>query len=117
VLGRVGCRGVARFGTDCLGRVGSGRACWIGVVPAAVILGVHTREKPLAAADLDDLAARTAGYSGADLTAVCREVATFAVRAVADAYPGPEANEHTDEVSLSPAHFEAALETVEPSLG
>jgi len=82
------------------------------------ILDVHTRSKPLAdGVDLDDLAARTAGYSGADLAAVCREAAMLAVRAVADAYPGPEANDHADEVSLSPAHFEGALETVEPSLG
>jgi len=41
----------------------------------------------------------------------------LAVRAVADAYPGPEANDHADEVSLSADHFEAALEAVEPSLG
>jgi len=81
------------------------------------ILDVHTRSKPLAGGiDLDDLAARTAGYSGADLAAVCREAAMLAVRAVADAYPGPEANEHADEVSLSAAHFEAALDGVSPSL-
>ena len=82
------------------------------------ILAVHTREKPLADdVVLDDLAARTAGYSGADLAAVCREAAMLAVRAVADAYPGPEANDHADEVSLTAEQFEAALETVEPSLG
>jgi len=81
------------------------------------ILGVHTRSKPLAdGVDLDDLAARTDGYSGADLAAVCREAAMLAVRAVADAYPGPEANEHADDVSLTADHFEAALESVSPSL-
>jgi len=81
------------------------------------ILAVHTREKPLAAdVDLDAIAVRTAGYSGADLAAVCREAAMRAVRAVADAYPGAEANEHADEVTLTAAHFDAALEAVSPSL-
>ena len=81
------------------------------------ILRVHTREKPLAAdVDLDGVAARTAGYSGADLAAVCREAAMQAVRAVADAYPGAEANDHADEVSLTAAQFESALDAVSPSL-
>ncbi|GAB6861777.1 AAA family ATPase [Haloplanus litoreus] len=82
------------------------------------ILDVHTRAKPLADdVDLDDVAARTDGYSGADLAAVCREAAMLAVRSVADAYPGAEANEHTDEVALTAAHFETALDAVAPSLG
>jgi len=81
------------------------------------ILDVHTRAKPLTDdVDLDDLAARTAGYSGADLAAVCREAAMLAVRAVADAYPGPKANDHADEVRLDAADFEAALDAVAPSL-
>ncbi|WP_251342881.1 AAA family ATPase [Haloplanus halophilus] len=81
------------------------------------ILDVHTRRKPLAEdVDLDAVAARTAGYSGADLAAVCREAAMLAVRAVADAYPGADANDHADEVSLTAADFDAALEAVAPSL-
>ena len=81
------------------------------------ILGVHTRRKPLADdVDLDDLAARTAGYSGADIAAVCREAAVRAVRSVADAYPAAEANDHADEVRLTATDFEAGLEVVSPSL-
>jgi len=81
------------------------------------ILDVHTHAKPLAEdVDLDDLAGRTVDYSGADLAAVCREAAMLAVRAVADAYPGAEANDHADEVELDAADFEAALDAVTPSL-
>ncbi|MFB6302592.1 MAG: AAA family ATPase [Haloferacaceae archaeon] len=81
------------------------------------ILAVHTRDKPLAdGVDLDALAARTGGYSGADLAAVCREAATRAVREVADRYAGEAANEHADEVVVRPEHFEAALDAVAPSL-
>jgi transitional endoplasmic reticulum ATPase len=81
------------------------------------ILGVHTDGKPLAAdVDLDDVARRTDGYSGADLAGVCREAAVQAVRTVAESYSGAAANDHADEVALTAAHFEAALGSVSPSL-
>ena len=81
------------------------------------ILEVHTRDKPLAEnVDLDELARRTDGYSGADLAGLCREAAVRAVRTVADDYSGPAANDHADELSVTAAHFEAALDTVSPSL-
>jgi transitional endoplasmic reticulum ATPase len=81
------------------------------------ILAVHTEGKPLAPeVDLDSVAAATESYSGADLAAVCREAAVLAIREVADRYEGPEANEHADEVSVTPDHFDAALASVEPSL-
>jgi transitional endoplasmic reticulum ATPase len=81
------------------------------------ILAVHTEDKPLADdVDLDALAAATESYSGADLAAVCREAAVLAIREVADRYEGREANEHADEVSVTPAQFDAALASVEPSL-
>ncbi|MFB6096050.1 MAG: AAA family ATPase [Haloferacaceae archaeon] len=80
------------------------------------VLAVHTREAPLAAdVDLDEVAARTAGYSGADLAAVCREAAMRAVNDVASRY-GEDANAHADEVEVTAADFEAALEAVAPSL-
>ena len=83
------------------------------------ILGVHTRDKPLADdVDLDELAGQLEGYSGADLTAICREAAMSAIREVADKYETPEeANEHRDEVLIRQDHFDAAVESVRPSLG
>jgi transitional endoplasmic reticulum ATPase len=45
------------------------------------ILGVHTREKPLAPdVDLNTLSKATEGFSGAELEALCREAAMLAVR-------------------------------------
>ncbi|MFB6122576.1 MAG: AAA family ATPase [Haloferacaceae archaeon] len=81
------------------------------------ILDVHTRETPLADdVDVDGLVARTDGYTGADLEAVCREAALRAVEDVAERYPGPEANAHADEVVVRAEHFRAALDVVPPSV-
>jgi transitional endoplasmic reticulum ATPase len=81
------------------------------------IFAVHTREKPVADdVDLDALAERTAGYSGADVAAVCREAAMYAIREVAGKYEGPAANDHADEVELRAEHFEDALASVGPTL-
>ncbi|WP_318569655.1 AAA family ATPase [Salinigranum marinum] len=80
------------------------------------ILGVHTREKPLADdVDLDSLAERTTGFSGADLQALCREAAVRAVTLVAERYDGPAANEHADELVIGAEEFEAAFSAVAPA--
>jgi len=44
------------------------------------ILKIHARGMPLKGVDLADLAKITAGYSGADLEALCREAALSALR-------------------------------------
>jgi len=78
------------------------------------ILGIHTRDRPLAAdVDLDDLAERTEGYVGADLEAVCREAAQTAVR---EHVRRSDAGESTDvdEIEVTAEDFEAALESVDP---
>ncbi|MFC7019051.1 MULTISPECIES: CDC48 family AAA ATPase [Haloarcula] len=75
------------------------------------ILAVHTRQKPLAPdVSLDDLAAETAGFSGAQLEAVVREASMLAIREAA-AELGPEAaSERAEEVVVTREHFERALE-------
>jgi len=82
------------------------------------IFRVHTAGKPLGeGVDLDALAARTDGYSGADVAAICREAAMRAIREVAEATDDPaEANERADEISIGPEQFEAALDVVDSSL-
>ncbi len=76
------------------------------------IFEVHTRDRPLAD-DVDpaDLAARTDGYVGADVEAVCREAATAAVREHV-AGDGDVA-----DIVLTGHHLEAALAAVEPRGG
>ena len=44
------------------------------------VLGVHTRDKPLAGVDLGLVAAQTSGLTGADLANICNEAAIFAAR-------------------------------------
>ena len=44
------------------------------------ILKVHTRKMPLKDVDLDDLALRTDGFVGADITSLCREAGLTAYR-------------------------------------
>jgi transitional endoplasmic reticulum ATPase len=69
------------------------------------IFKVHTRKMPLADdVDLEELARRTEGYTGADIAAVCREAAILALR---------------EEFRVRPVqmkHFLEALKVVPPSL-
>ncbi|WP_048077867.1 AAA family ATPase, partial [Halorubrum sp. AJ67] len=78
------------------------------------ILDVHTREKPLVdGIDLDRLADETEGYSGAEIAALSRAAAMRAIERVADEH-GEAANDHADEVGITEADFDAALESVRP---
>ncbi|MFC5973202.1 AAA family ATPase [Halomarina salina] len=80
-----------------------------------LILSVHTEGKPLGEdIDLDELAAETEGYSGADLEALVRQASLFAIRALATDVGPEEANERADEIRISREHFEDARSKVEP---
>ena len=69
------------------------------------IFAVHTRKMPLAKdVKLEELAAKTEGYSGADIEAVCREAAMQALR------------ENINAKAVRKKHFEQALKKVGPSL-
>jgi len=80
-----------------------------------LILRVHTEGKPLGEdIDIDELAAETEGYSGADLEALVRQASLFAIRGLATDI-GPEAaNERADEIRITREHFEDARSKVEP---
>ncbi len=66
------------------------------------ILKVHTKSMPLKGVDLQRIARETENFGGADLEAVCREAAMFAIR------------ENRDKVTAK--DFEEAVKKVGPSL-
>ncbi|WP_066413648.1 CDC48 family AAA ATPase [Halorubrum aethiopicum] len=81
------------------------------------ILEVHTREKPLADdVDLDAIARKTEGYVGADLEAVAREASMNASREFIASVSREEVGESVGNVRVTMAHFEDALEEVNPSV-
>lgn len=75
------------------------------------IFRVHTRKTPLADdVNLEELARKTEGYTGADIAAVCREAAMMAIR---------ESLASSDKPSVKKVemrHFIEALKKVPPSL-
>ena len=73
------------------------------------ILDVHTRGTPLGeSVDVEELAASTAGYSGAELESLVREASMRAIREVAADIDPAKAAESADEVVVDEKHLEAA---------
>lgn len=70
------------------------------------ILKLHMRDRPAEGVDYGSLAARTQGFSGADLGHLVETAADLAIEA---------SLERGREQPLSPAHFKAALEDVRPT--
>ena len=69
-----------------------------------MILKIHTRDMPLKKVNLDKIASKMVGYTGADIEGVVREAAILALRE----------NDKAKEVTSR--HFDAALEEVTPSV-
>ncbi len=75
-----------------------------------LILAIHTRGKPLAPGiDLDKLAAATAGMTGAEIEAICRQASMLAIRAFVASQP-PTAEIKVNEFKITAEHFEQALQ-------
>ena len=69
------------------------------------ILGIHTREMPVSPeVNMDRIAARTAGFTGADLENLVRRAGLFALR------------EDMESQEVSREHFEKALQQSNPSV-
>ncbi len=80
------------------------------------IFKIHTRDKPLAKdVDLEELAKRTEGYTGADIASLVNTAALIALREHVEKYKDPkEAIKHKGELKITMKHFEKAFEKVKP---
>jgi transitional endoplasmic reticulum ATPase len=68
------------------------------------IFRIHTKNMPLKGVDLNKLAEKTEGYSGADIESVCREAGLNAIR------------EDMNSKEVKKKHFDDALKKVKPSI-
>ena len=69
------------------------------------IFNIHLRETPLACGvNIDDIIVQTEGYSGAEITAICREAALAALQ------------DDINAVHVKHEHFVKALQTVKPQI-
>ncbi len=76
------------------------------------IFRIHLRGKPLADdVDIDKLAERTEGYTGADIEAVCNEATILALREYIQSGKNPE---EPESAKIEMKHFEEALKKVKP---
>jgi len=80
------------------------------------ILKIHLRKKPLAEdVDIDDLAKRTEGYTGADLAAICNTAVMLAIREHIMRSKDPnEVKKNLGGLRVYMRHFEEALKRVKP---
>jgi transitional endoplasmic reticulum ATPase len=78
------------------------------------IFRIHTRKKPLADdVNLDELAEKTEGYTGADIAAVCNEAVMAAIREYIEK-GGKMNKEEMKKLKIHKRHFEEALKNVKP---
>lgn len=78
------------------------------------IFGIHTKNRPLADdVDLDELADKTDGCTGADIAAICNEAVMNAVRHLISENPEPQ-DEDIQNCRVSKEDFEKALDKFGP---
>ncbi|MHA1580256.1 MAG: CDC48 family AAA ATPase [Candidatus Freyarchaeota archaeon] len=79
------------------------------------IFKIHTANSPLdPEVDLKELAERTEGYTGADISSVCNEAVMFAIREYIMDNQIDEKTEDFRKYTIKRRHFEKALERVKP---
>jgi transitional endoplasmic reticulum ATPase len=80
------------------------------------IIKIHTKKKPLAEdVNIERLADKTDGYTGADIASLSSAAVMLALREHVDRYPLPEeAEKNTQELKISMKHFEEAMVKIRP---
>ncbi len=80
------------------------------------ILMIHTKKKPLSNdVNIEDLADKTDGYTGADLASVSSAAVMLALREYITKYPdSKEAERQTSELKISMKHFDEAMKKIRP---
>jgi transitional endoplasmic reticulum ATPase len=80
------------------------------------IILIHTKKKPLADdTNIDNLASKTDGYTGADIAAVASAAVMLALREHISKYGKPqEAESHAKELKIHMRHFEDAMKKIRP---
>ena len=80
------------------------------------IILIHTKKKPLADdTNIDNLASKTDGYTGADIAAVASAAVMLALREHISKYGKPqEAESHAKELKIYMRHFEDAMKKIRP---
>ena len=80
------------------------------------IFGIHTKGRPLADdVDLDDLAERTDGCTGADIAAICNEAVMNAVRELVSSNPNPS-DDDIAACKVDGEDFQKALDKFGPKV-
>ena len=76
------------------------------------IFRIHLRGRPLAEdVDIETLAERTEGYTGADIEAICNEATILALREYIQSGKNPE---EPKDAKIEMKHFEEALKRIKP---
>jgi transitional endoplasmic reticulum ATPase len=92
------------------------------------VFRIHTKNMPLKGVDIESMAKRTEGYSGADIEALCREAGINAIREIIGKSPKKpvtkgkdikefrDAKESKTEYAVTKKHFDEAMKQVKPSI-
>lgn len=80
------------------------------------ILRIHTTKKPLSEdVNIEDLADKTDGYTGADIASLSSAAVMLALREHITKYPdSKDAEKHTEDLKISMKHFDEAMKKIRP---